>query len=236
MISLLRILTFIQVGKVRVIGRENLNAVDGAVIVCPNHPHYIDGAIFPILMEKESRYMADEDVLRFGFGLGALTLVPVGAFPARDEGPDSNLRTFAAGAKFLASGFSLLIFPEGHTNFNLKMQPVKRGAVQIAKLASTTLGKPVYIIPAFIRYGRYFPMWIQRIKPPLQYLIVLLAFFYFRRGATVVIGKPISSTEFPSSDNEACNFLGDRIVALDPGDEAQGVEAGMYEILPLIKL
>jgi 1-acyl-sn-glycerol-3-phosphate acyltransferase len=231
-----KILTFIQVGKIRFIGRENLSSADGPVIVCPNHPHYIDSAIIPILMEKQGRYMADEDVLSFGLGLGALFLVPLGAFPARDKSPDSNLRTIAAGAKFLASGFSLLIFPEGHTNFNLKMQPVKKGAIRIAKLASTMFGKPVYIVPAYIRYGKYFPVWIQRIKPPLQYLIVLLGFFYFRRGATVVIGKPISSADFPSSDNEACEFLADRIVALDAGDEFQLAAAGTYEILPLIKL
>ncbi len=235
LISLLRVLTFIQVGKVRVIGRENLSSAREPVIVCPNHPHYVDGAIFPILMEKQGRYMADEDVLRFGFGFGALCFVPAGAFPARDGYPDSTLRTFEAGAGFLASGYSLLIFPEGHTNFNLKMQPLKRGAIRIAQLASAKLGKPVNIIPAYVRYGKYFPVWLQRIKPPLQYLIVLLLFFYFRRGATVVFGEPISSEDFPQSDQEACNFLAERIVALDPGDQHQGV-AGMYAILPFTKL
>jgi 1-acyl-sn-glycerol-3-phosphate acyltransferase len=228
------IIAFIQVGKVRVVGLENFQNVKDPVIVCPNHPHYADGAIFPRLMEKQGRYMVDEDVLSFGFGLGALVLIPAGAFPARDRKPNSKIRTCEAGVKFLAAGFPLLICPEGHTSFDQKLRPLKSGAIEIAKLATQTLQTSVFIVPAYIRYGKSFPLWIRRTKPPLQYLLVLLGSFYFRRGATIVFGAPIEASEFPISQKEACEFLAERIEALDPGT-AQGVE-GVYEILQFNKL
>ncbi|HSE43025.1 MAG TPA: lysophospholipid acyltransferase family protein [Acidobacteriota bacterium] len=231
---LFRILAFIQVGKVRVIGIENLQRVKAPVIVCPNHPHYADGLIFPNLMERQGRYMVDEDVLAFGFGLGALLFIPVGAFPARDGRPNSKIRTCEAGLKFLSAGFPLLIFPEGHTSFDQKLQSLKSGAIEITKLASELLQTSVFIVPAYIRYGKSFPLWIQRTKPPLQYLLVLLGSFYFRGGATVVFGTPIGASEFPSSQKEACQFLAKRIETLDPGS-VQGVE-GVYETLQFNKL
>jgi 1-acyl-sn-glycerol-3-phosphate acyltransferase len=134
-IWLTRILTFIQVGRIRVVNRENLQ-MHKPIIVCSNHPHYIDAAIFPNLIQRQARYMVDEDVLRFGFGLGALILVPGGAFPARDGTRGSNLRTCETAVQFLSSGYPLLIFPEGHTNFKMEMAPLKKGAIRIAKIAS----------------------------------------------------------------------------------------------------
>jgi 1-acyl-sn-glycerol-3-phosphate acyltransferase len=232
---ILRILTYIQVGEVRVIGRENLNT-QGPMIVSPNHPHYVDAAIFPNLIQRQARYMVDEDVLRFGFGLGALILVPAGAFPARDRTRGSNLRTCETAVQFLSSGYPLMIFPEGHTNFKLQMAPLKKGAIRIAKMASQKLQKPVFIVPAHIRYGRYPSGWLQEIKPPLQYLLVLLASFYFRRGATVIFGTPISSADLPQLDKEACNYLAKNIQALDPGEQIYGVDKGMYESFAFIKL
>ena len=234
-IWLVRILTFIQVGEVRVIGRENLKKQD-PVIICPNHPHYIDAAIVPILMERQGRYMLDEDVLRFGFGLGALICVPAGGFPVRDGTRGSNLHACEAGAQYLASGYTLLIFPEGHTNFSLKMQPLKKGAIRIARLAENKLGRPVFIVPAHIRYGRYPSGWIRKIKPPLQYFIVFLGFFYFRRGATVIFGEPISTSDLPASEKSACNFLAEKIQSLDTGERSYGVDKGIYDSFALTKL
>src|SRR3990167_8712179 len=69
--GLSRVLLWIQVGKVKYIGLENLN-VDGPIIIAPNHPHYIDPAIIIRAINQPARYMAARGVMRFACGLVSL--------------------------------------------------------------------------------------------------------------------------------------------------------------------
>lgn len=211
-----RFLTWLQVGRVQIVGRENLDLPDGPMMFSSNHPHYIDAAIVPIVLNRPARYMAHETVFQFGFGLGALLCAPAGGFVAHDRIRDNGARARAAGVKALTSGQTLVLLPEGLTNFEPTLLPLKQGAVKIVKDAARQLGKTTYIVPAYIRYGKYPGAWIQKYRRPIQYLLVFLMLAWYRRGAKVVIGRPIASTELPDDDAQATELLRQRIVELDP--------------------
>lgn len=209
-----RVLSWIQVGKVKIIGSENLKA-DGPMLIAPNHPHYIDPAIIVLALGRPVRFMAARGVMRFGFGFGSLIAGPCGAFTA-DLTPGKGGPARVAGVRVLTSGQVLAMFPEGWAYLDGKLGPFKKGAVRIAREAATQIGQAVNIVPVHLRYGRYPGNWIRKLHPIFEYLLVFLAFWYYRRGVTCVIGKPISSSTLPSDDTEATEILKKRIVSLDP--------------------
>lgn len=211
-----RFMTFLQVGKIQVVGRENLDSVPGPFMFSSNHPFGADVAVIPLVINRKARYMAHETVFTFGWGLGAHIVGPWGAFVAHDSIRDNGVRARAAATKVLTTGQNLVLLPEGLTNMEPTMLPLKDGAVRIIKQAAKELGKDVWIIPAYMRYGKYPGAWIQRFPRPIQYTLVFALFPLFRRGVKVVIGKPIAASEFAQDDAEATLQLRHAIEALDP--------------------
>lgn len=211
-------LIFLQVGFVKVIGGENLRDLDADSILSANHPHYIDPLILETLLEMPARYMTAQGVLQFAFGLGALLLGPLGAFAANlDENMGGS--AYRAAIKVLLSNQTLVMFPEGWAYLDGVTRSFKKGTARIAQVASRKLARDIKVVPVFFRYGRYPGSWINQLTPPLQYLLVFLGFLYYRRGVTIVIGKPICSAELPIDVVEATSFLRERILALDPALE-----------------
>ncbi len=212
---LAKLLAFIQVGRIKIIGRENIDKVDGPYIVTPNHPHWADAVTMPIMMNRPARYMAAQDVFTFAGGLGGLLVAPLGAFAADlNQGKGGPARK--AAVEVLTSGQKLVMFPEGFAYLDGHLGEFKKGAIRIAREASQQLGKMTYIIPVNLRYGRYPGSWIRRLPPPVEYLLVFLMFVVFRRGLTMVVGEPIPIDKFSSDDKEATEQLKQAIVALDP--------------------
>jgi 1-acyl-sn-glycerol-3-phosphate acyltransferase len=206
---------FYQVGSVRVVGEENLNAVKPPFILTANHPHYIDAFLLSSFLKSPARCMAALGAMRFAGGIGALLLGPIGAFAANLD-QDQGASALRAAVRVLTSNQTLLIFPEGWSWLDGVTRPFKKGVVRIAKIASKRMKQTVPIIPVFIRYGRYPGCWINRFHPALQYFIVFFSFFLYRRSVTVVIGNPVSREELPSDDTEATDHLRNQILTLDP--------------------
>jgi 1-acyl-sn-glycerol-3-phosphate acyltransferase len=210
-----RVLTFIQVGRIKFIGRENLDNVGGPMNVVANHPHYIDPAVMALALNRPARYMAAGGVFRFAWGLGGLLAGPMGAFCVDlDQGKGGPAKD--AAVRVMTTGQTLGMFPEGWAWLDGIMGHMKTGAVRITQEAAQILGKRTYLVPMFIRYGRYPGSWIRKLPPPIEYAFVFVNFWYYRRGATVVIGKPIAIDSLPQDDHEATEILRQRIVALDP--------------------
>jgi 1-acyl-sn-glycerol-3-phosphate acyltransferase len=92
--------------------------------------------------------------------------------------------------------------------------PFKKGAVRIARSAAMERGWPVFIVPVRISYGRYPGPWIRRYRAPLSYFLMLLWSLSMRPGATVIVGKPLSSDELPADDAEATELLKQRLFEL----------------------
>jgi 1-acyl-sn-glycerol-3-phosphate acyltransferase len=212
---LARCFAFVQVGRIDVVGREHLAAATPPYIVTPNHPHYADAAVVPLVLDAPSRYFVARGVLHRCFGVGALVLGPMGAVCV-DLSPGKGSPAVAAGIQLLVAGERLVLFPEGWAHMDGVPGPYKTGAVRITKAAAAALGRPTYLIPVFLRYARYPGPWIRRLPPAAEYLIVLFGFWRYRRGVRVVIGVPIASSELPGDDHEATAMLRQRIEALDP--------------------
>ena len=218
-----RFFIFIQVGKIRYVGLENLHNVPGPSIYSANHPHYIDPLIASQTVNKPVRYMAHGRVMHSLGGLLGVYLSKRGVFAAQDDIKDGGVRTREAATQMLVSGQHLVVFPEGLTNFSPSVDDLRPGAVKIIREAARRLGKPVYIVPGYTRYGKYPTAWLATWDRPIQYFMVLFGFPFFRRGAVVTIGKPISAAELygptlnERTDEEAMALLKQRIESLDPG-------------------
>ncbi len=215
LMRLSRILTFIQVGKVEITGRDKLNKVPGPFVVAPNHPSFMDPAIAAILLDRPARYMAARGVMTFGWGLGGLLTGPFGAFAADlTKGKGGPARE--AGVKVLVDGQVLVMFPEGWAYMDGSLGEFKRGAVRIARQAYQALGKETYIVPVGMRYGKYPGAWIKKLPPPVEYLLVFLMFWYYRRGVKLVVGDPIPASTLHADDCVATEQLKQVIVDLIP--------------------
>jgi 1-acyl-sn-glycerol-3-phosphate acyltransferase len=213
----------IQVGKIRYVGLENLDNIPGPSIYTANHPHYIDPLIASQTVNRPARYMAHGRVMQSLGGLLGVYLSKRGVFAAQDQIKDGGIRTREAATQMLVSGQQLVIFPEGLTNFSPSVDDLRPGVVKIAREAAIRLGKPVYVVPGYTRYGKYPGAWLAKLDRPIQYFTVLFGFAFFRRGAVVTVGKPISTNELygptlnERSDDQASLLLKQRIESLDPG-------------------
>lgn len=208
-----RIVTFVQVGRIRVTGQENLPATP--VVICCNHSHYADIVILPLALRRWLTFMAHPDFYKT-FGFLKRILETLGAFPAGDGTPRGSLRACACAIRALASGYTVTIFPEGRTTFDWRLKEVRRGAIRILRGAMPNDQEPALLVPVYIRYGRYPGAWIRHFSDPLQYLLVLLGFWRYRRGARVIIGPPVSQSDLPESEKAAAEVVAERIRSLDP--------------------
>lgn len=210
-----RVFAFIQVGKVRVRGRENLDSVPGPCLVAPNHPGSADIAVLPIALNRPARYMAAQGVMRAAGGLGALITGPMGAFCV-DLTPGQGKAAEEAAVSVLVSEQTLVMFPEGWAWVDGRTGAFKKGAVRIVKAASQQLQREAWIVPTFLRYGQYPGSWIRKLPPQLEYLWLLVYAWYYRRGCTIVFGEPIAASSLPEDHAEATEFLRQKVLALDP--------------------
>lgn len=222
LLKVARALTNIQVGAIKFVGRENLDNLIGPRIITANHPHWADAVIMPQLILGPARYMATDRVMTAFGGLLGVLLSRGGIFTATDKIKDGGLRTRAAAIEMVVNKETLVVLPEGLTNFSPIMGPFRNGVAIIARTAAERLGEEVYVVPNYIRYGRYPGPWLSKFDRAKQFGMVLLAFPLFRRKAVVVTGKPISTTELftkvdgsKRTDDEASAFLRERIAALD---------------------
>jgi hypothetical protein len=94
------------------------------------------------------------------------------------------------------------------------MRQFKKGAVRIARLAQEELGKPIYLVPVSLTYGRYPGKWILNLPIQVQYAVLIVLFPLFRNGVKVVFGKPIASSALPAGDADATALLQQHIGSL----------------------
>lgn len=214
-VRLCKILLYVQVGKVEIYGLENLQNTDTPAMICSNHPHYVDALILGIALKRPSRCMVHRQVFRYGFGLGKFIFKKLGGFSAGDGTLSGAKKACNVAVNALIAGETLVMLPEGHISFAPRINRFRNGAVRILNEVSNQLGKSAYTVPAYIQYGRYPGEWIHRIPgSTLQGLLMLFGSLYYRRGAKVIFGKPISSAEIPKRSRIASNFLLSRVAEL----------------------
>lgn len=209
-----RCVTWIQVGKVTVSGLENLRCGTPRLVTA-THGHYLDPFILAQFLPAPVRIMAARGLLQFGCGVGALVFSRCGAFCVDlDEGKGGP--ALRAAVSVVASGQTLLIFPEGWANMNGTVGPFKKGAVSIARMAAAKAGGPVAIVPVYLRYGAYPRAWITRLPISVQCLMLLFGFILYRRGVHIIIGKPLLSSDLPKNAALASEELRKAVLQLKP--------------------
>lgn len=207
-----RALLWVQVGAVRVRGREHL-AGQGPKLIVANHGHYIDCAAFVLLLDEAPRFMAARGVFRFAGGLLGGLAAACGAFCV-DLEPGKGAAARAVAVRLLVAGQTVVMFPEGWIYMDGSLGPLKNGAVRAAREAARRLGRPISVVPVALRYGRYPGVWIRRLPFLLQFLVVLLGGVRYRRGVTVSIGAPISSAALRGHGCAGTLLLRREIIAL----------------------
>jgi 1-acyl-sn-glycerol-3-phosphate acyltransferase len=205
------------VGKLEVSGNEKLANLPGPFIVIYNHGSMLDVAIAPLVLNRKARYPCAQGVMQaFGGAVGGW----FGSWGAFCVDLDNGAAALKASIKVLSSGDEanvISLFPEAWTHMDGVVRKFKSGTVRMAKEAAQILGKPVYIVPGYMRYGRYLGTWMTRLPIPIQWLTPILGFAWYRRGCRVVIGEPISSADLPDDPHQATELLRSRVIALDPG-------------------
>jgi 1-acyl-sn-glycerol-3-phosphate acyltransferase len=177
-----RFWVFVQVGRMRVFGRENLNYPGARLIFCANHSCMLDGPVQFALHKKQPRYMTAFEEMQGLGGAQAVLMGAAGCFPV-DRRRGHTVVEPAVG--ILVAGYNLNIMPEGRISPNGEYLPFKSGSARIAMRAYERMGRqtPVGIVPIHICYGR-------RDEATAATTFGQIG-FNWRGGVTVNIGEPI---------------------------------------------
>lgn len=191
---LARLWMFIQVGRVKVIGKKNRD-LKGRVIFVPNHSSLLDAPLmFSILPRRKLHFMAAHDVMNGLNGKQAIVMGAVGCYPVDRSRGYTVVRP---SIDLVVGGNSLVIFPEAKMYFRGECVPLKRGAAFIAKHAfrRSADGGDVAIVPVEIKYLK---------RDQGSYDKGYFAYgLKWRAGATVTFGEPMYMSEMESvSDRE----------------------------------
>lgn len=127
--------------RLKVLGRENIPATGGALIVC-NHVSYVDGILLWAASPRRIRFIIDADFVNRGF-VGWF-LRRIGAIPMPRGGLKAKVAALKAAVEVLKAGDLVGIFPEAYPTRSGTMLPFKRGYERLAEDS----GVPV--IPACI--------------------------------------------------------------------------------------
>jgi 1-acyl-sn-glycerol-3-phosphate acyltransferase len=129
------------VGGPRVVGQDRLAALDGPFLICPNHSSHLDVSTLRLALGRQHRRRlaaaAAEDYFFVGHRFRSFLAAWLGGFAFRRRG--ANPGSVSEIERLLASGWSVLIFPEGTRSRDGEMSPFKPGIGLIA----TRTGRPV---------------------------------------------------------------------------------------------
>lgn len=181
--QLAKLVFYIQLGRLRVIGEDNLK-IPGQFVFCPNHTSMFDAIVlYALFNRKESvRYMTAYEEMRGLWGLKAIVMGALGCFPVdRTKGKS----VIEPAVEVLANGQCLAIFPEGKISPIGVCQPFKMGAAIIATAAQARIGDKgkIGIVPINILYHRRDPATATKNFWQVG--------FKWRGGVTVTVGQPL---------------------------------------------
>lgn len=178
--QLFRVLAFIWVGRVRIIGERTVQLPE-RLIFCPNHSSLLDAVVMFSSMKRPVRAMGAYETLRAGGGLVGIFLTKIGVFPV-DRAHGSTV--IGPATDLVVAGESLCMFPEGRISPTGELLPFKLGAAVIGMCADDRLGRRERIgyVPVQICYHR------RHNETALNFWKMG---FRWRAGATITICEPI---------------------------------------------
>ncbi|MFQ5732227.1 MAG: 1-acyl-sn-glycerol-3-phosphate acyltransferase [Planctomycetaceae bacterium] len=130
----------------------------GPVLICANHANsLIDPIVVGIACRRPVRFMAKAPMFEtpiVGPLMNALGMIP--AFRGSDDQSQvkRNLESLTVGAKVLAEGDAMGIFPEGKSHDLTTVEMVRSGAARMALQAVEAGAKGLKIVPVGLNYER----------------------------------------------------------------------------------
>lgn len=192
--SLARFLAGLFYHRVEVAGLERVPLSGPLVVAANHHQGLMDGILLAAALPRRLRPIAKAPLLRYPI-IGQLARL-AGAIPVRrrqDSGgsAEDNQAMFGAAQRALGQGEAILIFPEGVSQPEPALMPLRTGAARLVFGADRDLRRPTTLLPVGLMFH----------KPGT-----------FRVGtALVLIGEPV-----PTGDLEALGSggTGDNAVRL----------------------
>lgn len=139
--------------RAHVEGEENVEGLEGAFIVVPNHTSHLDAPIlFTLLPNHITEHLATGAAADYFYRrkvISALTSLFFNTYPIVRKGKASTTGGRAAGMtrRLLAAGVPILIFPEGTRSRDGNIGPLKPGAAALA------LAHGIPLVPVAISGG-----------------------------------------------------------------------------------
>lgn len=231
-----KLLSWLYVGPIKVIGEENQEFV-GRGIILPNHHIWPDFAVVGKSIKFSFRQIAKAGEIKNPI-VGALSAW-IGTVGVQVEGGKSQdgaaNAVVDAGAKVLAASYGsrMLLFPQGLLVPDNVLRPkqFRTGAMRIVRKAEAAIGSdPIYVLPVAVHYIRD----PKRATGMHRFLHAIgLKFFrrvtlnasveapgggrmnefhvFYNYGAVVAIGKPIAVKDLPADAREATELVRQKI-------------------------
>lgn len=139
--------------RTHVEGEENVEGLEGAFIVVPNHTSHLDAPIlFTLLPSHMTAHLATGAAADYFYRrkmISFLTSLFFNTYPIERKGKASTTGGRAAGMtrRLLAAGVPILVFPEGTRSRDGNIGPLKAGAAALA------LAHEIPLVPVAIAGG-----------------------------------------------------------------------------------
>ena len=178
--------------RTRVIGRENLIADRGGIVVC-NHQSFLDPLFVAVRLTRPISYLARDSLFRvpfIGWICRTTFVIPI----SRTAFRGGSIRT---ALERISSGFLVGIFPEG-TRSSGRPDRFRPGFLSLARRTT----EPIYPV-AIVGADRAMPRGAWFVRPA---------------GITIVYGKPLNETELAvlrdAPEKEAAAMMQQKVEAL----------------------
>ena len=120
--------------RIKIKGKENIPK-EGAVLICPNHVHALDSAVFIAHSKRKINVLAKEELFKGRIKEWFADLF--GIYPIKQDSAD--IEAIKTSLRVLKNGEPLMIFPEGTRNGLEKRAPLKNGPVVLAIKSGTPI-------------------------------------------------------------------------------------------------
>ena len=144
---------------IEVVGRENVPGTGPLIVAANHHNSIIDAMILMAALDRPLRVLANAPLFRhplIGPFLRAIGGLPVHRRQEAGDDPEKNRELFAATTDALGSGAAIAIFPEGRTQPEPALLPVRTGAARmlLAAEAARPDGPRVVLLPVGLVFDR----------------------------------------------------------------------------------
>ncbi|PYP99263.1 MAG: hypothetical protein DMF82_25350 [Acidobacteria bacterium] len=152
--ALTRLLLWLFYCRVEVVGRERIPAEGGVIVAANHHNSVVDAMVIVAVLPRPVMVLANAPLFRhplIGPFLRLMGALPVQRRAEAGDDPRKNDAMFAAAIGALRRGGVILIFPEGRTQPQPMLLPLRTGAARMMLGAVTAgEGEPVTLLPVGI--------------------------------------------------------------------------------------